>query len=762
MNVVSYFIYIFFIAEIQSGENINEICSSQVLEAPNGSKSWIPVVDESLKPVLKTCFDSLDHAISMYSNYAEAAGFDIRLTSKKVNKFGIVQIRYVVCSKSGVPKKTTFNPLEHSGRKKKIRNSNFKRCDCKAGVKFRLLKGVGKYELYDFVEEHSHPLLSSTDMCFSRKRRQLGFGDKMLVHRGNSLNLGASRVHKMRTTCKGGYDFCSSSTVDFQNFKRDMDKYVVDGGDAQMFINMMNNRKDVAPNFFFDYKVANSELVCTFWADEAARFNYSEFGDVMSFDATFRTNRYCMVFIPFTVVDNHKKSVIVGAALVNKEDGENYIWVLEAFLRAHGKAPLLVLTDQCLAMKQAIAAVFPNSRHRLCMWHIMDKLPKKFSTELLNGTSFRKEMNKIVWDVQLDPEEFEHKWNVLMEEYSLSGDKWLQALFNIRRSWIPAYFKHLPMCSLMKTTSRSESINSFFNSFSHYGNTLVFFVNCFDAALDKQRFTQRSLDHVTKSTFPKFLTPCKIERHASDIYTRAVFNVVQMEIYKATWNCSIENVESEGDVNSYKIAHKDKASNLKCHHKVVEDKKQSIIFCSCNSFIRCGLLCRHIFKVLLNTNVEKIPEKYILRRWRRDLIPRDLQHTRLRYGDLDEEQEKMFNEVLSTVENCLGRLRCHKEDLARFTESIRILKKEVDVSFPNENASSSKVNTIVDLIGVSQPDNVEVYPPTGIRNKGCGKGKRLVGAGEIASNKASRHKRLCRSCGKLVNHDSRNCPNKVT
>lgn len=133
----------------------------------------------------------------------------------------------------------------------------------------------------------------------------------------------------------------------------------------------------------------------------------------------------------------------------------------------------------------------------------------------------------------------------------------------------------------------------------------------------------------------------------------------------------------------------------------------------------------------------------------------------LRYGDLDEGQERMFNEVLTAVENCLGKLKGHREELARFCESVHTLKKEVDVCFPSEYGSSSKIDTIVDLIGVSQPENVDVYPPTGIRNKGCGKGKRLVGAGEIASNKASRHKRICRSCGKLVNHDSRNCPNKV-
>ena len=47
----------------------------------------------------------------------------------------------------------------------------------------------------------------------------------------------------------------------------------------------------------------------------------------------------------------------------------------------------------------------------------------QFGLELLNGTNFRKELNKIVWDVLIDPEQFEFKWNILMEDYSLIGDK---------------------------------------------------------------------------------------------------------------------------------------------------------------------------------------------------------------------------------------------------------------------------------------------------------------------------------------------------
>ena len=83
-----------------------------------------------------------------------------------------------------------------------------------------------------------------------------------------------------------------------------------------------------------------------------------------------------MIFIPFTVVDN-RNNVVVGAALVNKENIDIYKWVLEAFLKAHQKQPTFVLTDHCPTMKQVIAAVFPYTRHRLCMWHITNKLPNK-------------------------------------------------------------------------------------------------------------------------------------------------------------------------------------------------------------------------------------------------------------------------------------------------------------------------------------------------------------------------------------------------
>ena len=84
-----------------------------------------------------------------------------------------------------------------------------------------------------------------------------------------------------------------------------------------------------------------------------------------------------MVFVSFTAIDHHKKSVTAGAGLLIHESIESYSWLLKAFLKTHGKEPTLVLTDQDAAIKQAVENVFRNSKHRLCMWHIMKKMKNK-------------------------------------------------------------------------------------------------------------------------------------------------------------------------------------------------------------------------------------------------------------------------------------------------------------------------------------------------------------------------------------------------
>ena len=84
-----------------------------------------------------------------------------------------------------------------------------------------------------------------------------------------------------------------------------------------------------------------------------------------------------MVFVPLTEIDNHKRCITFGTGLLARETKEYYIWLLKQFLNAFGKQPSIVVTDQDAAMGAAVATVFTESTHLLCMWHIGKKFTDK-------------------------------------------------------------------------------------------------------------------------------------------------------------------------------------------------------------------------------------------------------------------------------------------------------------------------------------------------------------------------------------------------
>jgi len=163
-----------------------------------------------------------------------------------------------------------------------------------------------------------------------------------------------------------------------QNYFSDLRTKIKDA-DAQMFVAQLERKKEVNPAFFYEFMVDEQRrLVRVFWADAICRKNYSVFGDVISVDATYTTNQYNMKFVPFTGVNHHLQSVFLGAAFLADEKIDSYVWLFNTFLKAMGGvAPHLITTDEDASMKAAIAQILPDTAHRLCMWHIMEKVPEK-------------------------------------------------------------------------------------------------------------------------------------------------------------------------------------------------------------------------------------------------------------------------------------------------------------------------------------------------------------------------------------------------
>jgi len=66
-----------------------------------------------------------------------------------------------------------------------------------------------------------------------------------------------------------------------------------------MFIENFKRKREVYSSFYFAYDLeADGTLKHVFWADDVARLNYALYGDVLSFDTNYDTNRSKIIFAP--------------------------------------------------------------------------------------------------------------------------------------------------------------------------------------------------------------------------------------------------------------------------------------------------------------------------------------------------------------------------------------------------------------------------------------------------------------------------------
>ena len=104
-----------------------------------------------------------------------------------------------------------------------------------------------------------------------------------------------------------------------------------------------------------------------------------------------------------------------------------------------------------------MAKIFPQTRHRLCLWHIKKKFPEKLAHIYHKKSIFKRDLKRCIRESPT-VKDFEDEWQRIMEVYNLQDNEWLQRLFEIRESWIPVYNRST-FFGGMNTTQRSESIN---------------------------------------------------------------------------------------------------------------------------------------------------------------------------------------------------------------------------------------------------------------------------------------------------------------
>ncbi|XP_074290437.1 protein FAR1-RELATED SEQUENCE 5-like [Silene latifolia] len=354
-------------------------------------------------------------------------------------------------------------------------------------------------------------------------------------------------------------------------------------GDAKEVLNYFEALKAQNPDFYYAVeRDADNKLLNIFWSDARCRAMYKAFGDPSSFDSTFLSNSTgCLC--PFVGVNHHGSTILYAAALISYEDTESFEWVFEKWMEWMGRAPTVLLTDQCKAMEGAIKKVFPETKHRLCLWHILQNADKNLKDH--------PQFPRIDRDLRtlghesITEEELQDMWDDFMEKYNLRRNKWLRGAWDMRQRWMPVF-----------------------------GKTL--YVRYEDAI--EKKMEDEKVNNAKDIKSPLKWDPMILfEDIFSKVYTNSKFEEVKTEVY----GCISTNVEtlpnSLGFIKRFRATSKVTEAFWKKDRRSFEVSIDTITGeykCGCKMFEFRRILCRHIMKCLDVLDVKAIPDKYIIER----------------------------------------------------------------------------------------------------------------------------------------------------
>ncbi|RYQ92164.1 hypothetical protein Ahy_B09g098330 [Arachis hypogaea] len=384
----------------------------------------------------------------------------------------------------------------------------------KVGMTFNTFEDAAKFykDYSKVVLHHSHPCCPDQAHML-KQHRELSMSVCRTIENNEEASIRPSKTFQSFVAAAGVHRKLNFIEKDVRNYITREVRNVSKQEDAKEFGKYLLRMKD------------DQSIKLAFWVDARSIAAYEYFGDVISFDTTYNTNRYNLVCGSFVRVNHHGQSTLPGCALMKNEDIESFKWLFQCWLRCMGEnAPKGILTDQCASMQRAIETCMPTTIHRWCIWHIMKKIPSTLNS-YKGHTKIEQEMSQVVWNSHTK-ESFDRNWDDFLLKYGLVDNKWLSDLYEDRHIWVPIYLDHHFWIG-MRSIQRSESMHSFFNKFITRNSPLIQFVKQYDNCLGSREQTKRELDAVDFHTVIPCATKSSIEAQFQHVYTHQKFRKVQ-------------------------------------------------------------------------------------------------------------------------------------------------------------------------------------------------------------------------------------------
>uniref|UniRef100_A0ACD5YM14 Uncharacterized protein n=1 Tax=Avena sativa TaxID=4498 RepID=A0ACD5YM14_AVESA len=534
--------------------------------------------DVVVNPKLGTSFVSLDEAYEFYNIYSWECGFGTRYGESSLDAQGTKCVQQFVCVCEGKPTKYNNSPLS---------------CECTASIRL-LRSGDGGWYVWEHQVGHNHALSRTcTEKLSWRSHASINKNMRDLIRQLRENNM----PHIAEIGAKNPQS-----------------------GDLGRTMETFARIKAKNPLFNYTFQIDSDLRVTTIlWTSTQSSIHYTSFGDVIIFDTTYRSDMYEIPFGLFLGVNNNFETILLGGVLMRDENVESFKWVFSNFFQLmDGEHPQTILTDRCGAMEDAILEVLPSTTHRWCKWQVLGQAKEFLGSHYTKTSMFRAEFHRIL-NGMLTTDEFERAWEMVLGKYGLENNPFLMQIYKVRHKWVKSYFSDT-FCAKQTSTQKSESAKHLLKEYVPRDCSMDLFVNQYEKLLSDRHPEEDFFEEKRTSIDEVILrTNLPIEKHASEVYTRPVYEVFVQTIYESepyVVEAVIPNLKYVARHTNSET--REKWSRVEYEVNVSEDGEE--FMCVCKEFEHTGMLCCHAVKVMIHLGMHEIPRSHIVPRWTVELL----------------------------------------------------------------------------------------------------------------------------------------------
>ncbi|XP_021727215.1 protein FAR1-RELATED SEQUENCE 5-like [Chenopodium quinoa] len=253
--------------------------------------------------------------------------------------------------------------------------------------------------------------------------------------------------------------------------------------------------------------------------------------------------------------------------------------------------------------------VFPNTRHRLCLWHLIQNAVTRFGV-LKSDDTFKAAFMKCLSGC-INEAQFEVCWDSMMTKYKLKNNSWFKRLYSLKHKWSTTLSKDFLSAGIL-SSQRSESTNHAVGFKANKKTSLTEFYNIFQKIVKTWRRNEDFYEFNGIKSIPTSSYPMSaLLKHAAEVYTHTLFRDFEEEFNLAIGS-QTKLLFINGDKMVYQVYLEGRDGTTQA---VTYDPVNQTTQCPCKNFEESGWLCFHSLRILHMHSVEKIPEQYISIRW---------------------------------------------------------------------------------------------------------------------------------------------------